>query len=87
MKKRVNNIRVVKDPIDPETPEVLAASLIKIGEAMEKLGQVGGLDDDAIVALICNMKGNYILKKEEVRLVLDSLHRLKSYYIRKQPRK
>ena len=86
-KKRVNNIKVIKDPMEPETPEVLAAAIIKIGEAMQKLTQVDGLTDDALVALITNMAGNYKLKKEDVHLVLDSLHRLKSYYIRKSPRK
>lgn len=86
MKKteRKNNIKIIKDPINPETPEILAASIIKIGEAMEKLTKLpGGLDNDGIAALVMNMKGMSHLNKSEVLLVLDGLSRLKSYYIRK----
>lgn len=86
MKKieRTNNIKVIKNEENPETPEILAASLIKIGEAMEKLQQKGGLDDDAIAALVMNMKGmSGNVNKSQVRLVMDGLARLKSYYIRK----
>lgn len=86
MKKpeRTNNIKVIKNEENPETPEILAASLIKIGEAMERLQQKGGLDDDAISALVVNMKGmSGKINKSDVRLVMDGLARLKSYYIRK----
>lgn len=81
--ERTNNIRVIKDEENPETPEVLAASLIKIGDAMERLQQKGGLDDDAIAALVVNMKGMSGVSKSTVRLVMNGLARLKSYYIRK----
>jgi hypothetical protein len=82
--ERINNIKVIKDVENPETPEILAASLIKIGEAMERLQQKGGLDDDAIAALIVNMRGmTGKIGKNDVRLVMDGLARLKSYYIRK----
>lgn len=86
MKKieRVNNIKVIKNEENPETPQVLAEALIKIGDAMEKLQQKGGLNDDAISALIVNMKGMAgKVSKSDVRLVMDGLGRLKSYYIRK----
>ena len=82
--ERTNNIRVIKDEENPETPEVLAAALIKIGDAMERLQQKGGLDDDAIAALVVNMRGMIgKVSKSDVRLVIDGLARLKSYYIRK----
>jgi len=82
--KRVNNVRVIKDEVNPETPEILAASLIQIGEAMERLTKrPGGLDNDGIVALVCNMRGMSGVSKADVKLVLESLGRLKSYYIRK----
>lgn len=83
MKERTNNIKVIKSEENPETPEVLAESLIKIGDAMDRLRQKGGLDDDAISALVCNMKGMSTVSKSTVRLVMDGLARLKSYYIRK----
>lgn len=83
MNKRKNNIKVIKDELNPETPEVLAASIIQIGAAMEKLSKAGGLTDEAIAALIVNMRGNSHLNKTEVITVLEGLNRLKSYYIRK----
>lgn len=83
-KKRVNNVRVIKNQENPETPEILAASLIKIADAFEKLmGKKEGLNQDAIVALIFNMQGMQEVGKPAIRLVLESLNRLKSYYIRK----
>lgn len=83
-KERKNNIRVIKDEVNPETPEILAASLIKIGDAMQKLSKSGGLTHGAIAALVCNMTGiNGKVNKGEVLLVLEGLDRLKSYYIRK----
>ena len=82
--ERVNNIKVVKNEENPETPEILAASLIKIGDAMERLRAKGGLDDDTIAILVANMRGlNGKVTKGDVRLVIDGLARLKSYYIRK----
>lgn len=81
--KRKNNIRVVKNAENPETPEVLAASIISISESMQKLCGAGGLTEDAIAALVCNMRGNSHLNKTEVVTVLEGLNRLKSYYIRK----
>ena len=82
--ERVNNIKVIKNQENPETPEILAEALIKISDAMDKLRQKGGLDDDAISALVVNMKGmSGNVSKTDVRLVMDGLARLKSYYIRK----
>ena len=78
--ERTNNIKVIKDKQNPETPEVLAAALIKIGDAMERLQQNGGLDDDAIAALMVNMRGMVgKVSKSDVRLVIDGLARLKNY--------
>lgn len=80
--KRISNIKIVKSEENPETPEVLAASLIKISESLEALRSTGGLNDDAIAALVANMRGSKVTKTE-VLLVMDGLSRLKSYYIRK----
>lgn len=81
--QRTNNIRVIKDPVEPETPEVLAASIVSISESMQRLCGVGGLSHEAVASLICNMRGNSHLNKTEVMLVLEGLGRLKSYYIRR----
>ena len=80
--KRKNNVRIIKDPVNPETPEVLAASLIQIGKAMEKLtASPDGLTDEAIAVLVSNMRGVNV-SKTDVLFVLEGLNRLKSYYIR-----
>ena len=84
MKKRINNVKVIKNEENPETPEILAASLIKIGEAMEKLmKEKGGISRDGIAALVVNMSGMQgKVGKRDVLFVMDALNRLKSYYIR-----
>jgi len=83
MKKRTNNIQVVKDPVNPETPQLLAAAIISISESMKKLAGPGGLTEDAVAALVVNMRGNVgKVSKGDVLLVLDGLTRLKSYYVR-----
>lgn len=81
-KERKNNIRVIKNEENPETPEVLAASIISISESLQKLTGQNGLTEDAIAALVCNMRGNSHLNKTEVLTVIDGLKRLKSYYVR-----
>lgn len=81
-KERTNNIKVVKNKENPETPSVLAEAIIKIGDSMKILSSQGSLSNDAIAALICNMRGNSQLAKGDVMLVLDGLNRLKSYYIK-----
>lgn len=80
---KAQNIKVIKDEVKPETPEILAKALIQIGDAMQKLAGSGNLTNDAIAALIQNMRGCSHLSKSDIVLVLENLTRLKSYYIRK----
>lgn len=75
-------IKVKKDPENPETPEVLAASIIKIATAMEKL-MSEELRPDALVFLIKGMPGMATVGIVEIRLVLEKLKELKGYYVRK----
>jgi len=81
--ERTNNVKVIKNEENPETPEVLAASLIQIGNAMKQLSKQGGLNEEAIVALVSNMRGMSQIPKSEISLVFSALNRLQSYYIRK----
>ena len=78
------NIKVIKNETNPETPEILAASLIKIADAFERLMHTKDLTDHAIIALLKDMPGMQNVGKTEIRLVLDNLKRLKSYYVRKK---
>lgn len=77
-----NNIKVIKDSENPETPEVLASSLIKISEAFERFAREPGITQEGLIALLQNMKGMNAVGKREITLVLENLKRLKSYYVR-----
>lgn len=81
------NIRVIKDEVNPETPEVLAASIIKIADAFNRLLATGELQESAIVALLKDMPGMQLVGKTEIRLVLQNLKKLKSYYVRSKPKR
>lgn len=74
------NVKIKRDEENPETPEVLAASIIKIASAFEQL-MSSELRQDALVALLSNMRGMHTVGKREITLVLDNLKKLKSYYI------
>lgn len=75
------NIKVKKDEFNPETPEVLAASIVRIATAFELL-MSGPLTQDAIIALLKDMKGMNGVGKTEIKLVLTNLKKLRSYYIK-----
>lgn len=80
---KAKNIKIIKNEEAPETPQILAASIIKISEAMERLAMPGGLDNDGIAALLLNMRGMSQVSRNSVMLVLENLPKLKSYYVRK----
>jgi hypothetical protein len=81
---KAKNVRVIKDENHPETPEVLAAAIIKIANAFEALLATKELTDHALVALLKDMPGMQLVGKTEIRLILDNLKKLKGYYIRKK---
>lgn len=81
--RKAQNIKVVKNTEKPETPEVLAASLIAISDAMQKLAGQGNLTNTAIALLIKGMPNCSYLAKEDILLILENLPKLKSYYIHK----
>lgn len=80
------NVKIIKNEFDPETPEVLAASLIKIGAALEVLMSTKVLTDHAIVVLLKGMPGMATVGTREIGLVIENIRKLKSYYVRKQPK-
>lgn len=81
MLNMARNIKVKKNEENPETPEVLAESIIKIASAFESLLK-GPLTQDAIIALLRDMPGMPGISKREVRTILNNLKKLKSYYVR-----
>ena len=76
------NIRVIKNEEKPETPEILAASIIAISKGFERLTK-DGLTETAIVQLLKGMPGMADVSVPGIRLVLQNLPKLGSYYVRK----
>lgn len=81
--RKARNVRIIKNELEPETPEVLAASIINISSSFEKLTKQG-LTQKGIVALLKSMPGMAEVSVPGIYLVLDNLPKLASYYVRKQ---
>ena len=70
-------VKVTKsDP--PESKEILAEAIVRIGDAVVKLNQ-SGLNRKAIELLLYDATK---VPKAQIRLVLDALPRLRSWYCR-----
>ncbi len=80
------NIKVIKNEENPETPEVLADSIIRISKGFDQLTKQG-LTEDAIVVLLKGMRGMNEVSVPGIRLVLQNLPKLASYYVRKPAKK
>ncbi len=79
--KKAQNVRVIKDADSPETPEVLADSIIRISKGFQQLIS-SGLTKNALIVLIQGMPGVH-LSKSDIQTVLDNLPKLASYYVKK----
>jgi hypothetical protein len=76
-----SNIKIIKDKENPETPELLAQSIVKIASAFELL-MSGPISQRAVVVLLKDMPGMGSVGINEINLVLNNLKRLKSYWIK-----
>lgn len=76
------NIKVIKNEEAPETPEVLAESIIKIATSFEALMSTNLVHQKTIVALLRDMPGTKNISRQQINLVLDNLKKLKSYYVK-----
>lgn len=74
----MTKIKVVKNVENPESTEILAEAIVRIGEAAEKL-RSSGLNETAIIVL---MHDYTKLPKRDIKLVLDSMRKLKGWYCR-----
>jgi hypothetical protein len=72
-------VSVKKTEAKPETKEILAQAIVRIGEAAAKLSQDGGLNRKAIVVLLKDATG---LPARDINTVLDALPRLRGWYCR-----
>jgi hypothetical protein len=59
----------------------LAANIIKVAEGFEKL-LTSPLNDRAIIVLLHDAIGAGNISKNQIRLVLDNLRKLKAWYIK-----
>lgn len=75
------NIKVKKNESEPESIELLARSVIQVAEGFEKLKK-SPLTQRAIIVLLQDGIGQGKISKQQIRLVLDSLPRLKAWYIK-----
>jgi hypothetical protein len=75
-------IKIKKNEEKPESTELLAANIIKVAEGMEKLLN-GELNERAIIVLLQAGIGTGNISQAQIKLVLNSLPKLKGWYIRK----
>lgn len=72
----MKRIRVKHDEKNPTSKEVLAESIVKIGEAMDALKK-SGLNEKAIIVLL-NHKTK--VSQSDIRAVLDGMRQLRKWY-------
>ena len=81
--QKAQNIKVIKDELKPETPEVLAKALIQISDAFASFLN-SSLNQRAIITLLLDMPEiRNKISRSEIELVLNNLPKLKSYYVKK----
>ena len=72
------NIKVVKNSEKPESKEILAEAIVRIGKSMEDLTK-SGLNERAIVVLI---NAETKIGLGDIRTVLGALKKLRGWYCR-----
>jgi len=70
-------VRVKKTEEKPETKEILAASIVSLGQACERMKKNGGLNRRAIVVLLHDATK---ISKRDIEDILDAMTRLESWY-------
>jgi hypothetical protein len=71
-------VKVIKDEVKPEPDEVIAAHIIEIARAMQRLGN-GRLKRDTIVLLVHDRTK---IARRDINLVLDCLEMLERIYVK-----
>ena len=67
----------VKKSEPPESTEILAEAIVRIGDAMNKLTKDSGLNERAIIILI---QAETKLARRDIVVVLNALKRLRGWY-------
>lgn len=74
----MTNVKINKTEGNPESKEILAQAIVRIGDAMEKLKE-SGMNDYGIRVLL---QHETKLPMRDIKLVIDSMRKLKSWYCR-----
>jgi len=77
----MTNIKIKKNEETPESVELLAQSIIQVAEGFERIKK-SPLTQQALIVLLHNGIGQGKITKSQIKLVLEALPRLKSWYIR-----
>jgi hypothetical protein len=73
----MTNVKVIKsDP--PETKEILASAIVKLGEALDTL-EAANLNERAVIVLLHDATK---VNKTDIVTILRAIPRLKSWYCR-----
>lgn len=78
----MKNIKIKKDETSSESTELLARSIVQVAEGFEQLTK-SGLTQRALIVLLQDGIGMAKINKEQIRLVLEALPRLKGWYLKK----
>lgn len=78
----VKHISIKKNEEVPESVELLAQSVIQVGEGFERMKD-SPLSQRGLIVLLHDGIGTSKITKSQIKLVLEALPRLKGWYIRK----
>ena len=76
------NIKIKKDEFNPESVELLAKSIVQVAEGFNDFLN-SSLSMEALIVLLQHKLGISNINKKQIRLVLESLPKLKAWYIKK----
>ena len=77
----MTQIKMKKNEEEPESQELLAASVIKVAEGFEKMLK-SPLKNRALEVLLHDAIGAGKISRTQIRLVLEALPRLKAWYVK-----
>ena len=77
----MGNIKIKKNEEAPESVELLAQSIIQVAEGF-KIIENSRLSQRALIVLLQEGIGASKISKKQIKLVLESLPRLKAWYIK-----
>jgi hypothetical protein len=75
----MSNFKIKKDEQNPETPELLAKSIIQVSDAACKLLN-SGINQDAIITLLHRKIGAANISRDQITMVLNGIPKLKGWY-------